>query len=171
MCSRSSWCGRSRTRPQRRRTRLRGLVGPSAFRPSSLQASRSTLKPVTGTRETPLVSTDLSHHEATGRMNRRVADGIALARFRDERYMRVRELLRHLEDDGWQAVRQSAELRQLCHFQRPGIVTIVGDETSELPAGTLRSVFAPASHAGRETPHEVRSGDRTRLDVIRRVGP
>jgi predicted RNA binding protein YcfA (HicA-like mRNA interferase family) len=170
MCSRSSWCGRSRTKTYPSCSSLQAFK-PSSLKPPSLQASRSTLKPVTGTRETPLVSTDLSHHEATGRMNRRVADGIALARFRDERYMRVRELLRHLEDDGWQAVRQSAELRQLCHFQRPGIVTIVGDETSELPAGTLRSVFAPASHAGRETPHEVRSGDRTRLDVIRRVGP
>lgn len=104
-------------------------------------------------------------------MNRRVADGIALALLSDERHMRVRELVRHLEDDGWLAVRQSAELRQLCHLLRPGVVTIVGDESTELPAGTLRSVFVPAQNAGRETPHEIRGRDRTRSNVLRRVGP
>jgi predicted RNA binding protein YcfA (HicA-like mRNA interferase family) len=103
-------------------------------------------------------------------MNRRVRDGIALARSSDERCMRVKELIRHLEDDGWLAVRHSMEVRQLCHLLRPGLVTVVGDPSTELPAGTLRSVFVPASHAGRETPHEIRGRDRTRSDVIRRVG-
>lgn len=103
-------------------------------------------------------------------MNRCVADGIALARFNDERCMRMRELIRHLEDEGWLVVRQSAELRQLCHLLRPGVVTVMGDPSTELPAGTLRSVFVPVSHAGRETPHEIRGCDRTRSDVIRRVG-
>jgi predicted RNA binding protein YcfA (HicA-like mRNA interferase family) len=84
--------------------------------------------------------------------------------------MRVRELIRHLEDDGWLVVRQSMEVRQLCHLLRTGVVTVVGDPSTELPAGTLRSVFVPASHEGRETSDEIRGRDRTGPDVIRRVG-
>jgi predicted RNA binding protein YcfA (HicA-like mRNA interferase family) len=81
-----------------------------------------------------------------------MADGIALARLDDERCVRVQELVRHLEDDGWLEVRRSAGVRQLCHLLRPGVVTIAGDESTEVPAGTLRSVFLPAPHANRENP-------------------
>ena len=61
--------------------------------------------------------------------------------------MRVQELVRHLEDDGWLEMRRLADARLLSHALRPGIITIVGDDRAELPAGTLRSVFTPASRA------------------------
>jgi predicted RNA binding protein YcfA (HicA-like mRNA interferase family) len=58
--------------------------------------------------------------------------------------------MRHLEDDGWVEVRQSAGLIQMRHGQRrPGLVTIAGDLKAEVPAGTLRSIFQPAT-PGRE---------------------
>ena len=64
--------------------------------------------------------------------------------------MRVDELIRHLEDDGWVAVRQSAAFTQLRHALRAGLVTIAGDVKTEVPAGTLRSIFQPVAPAGRE---------------------
>jgi predicted RNA binding protein YcfA (HicA-like mRNA interferase family) len=63
--------------------------------------------------------------------------------------VRVDELIRHLEDDGWMTVRQTAVFTQLRHALRPGLVTILGDPKAEVPAGTLRSVFLPAT-PGRE---------------------
>jgi predicted RNA binding protein YcfA (HicA-like mRNA interferase family) len=66
-----------------------------------------------------------------------------------ERRVRVDELVRHLQDDGWVDVRQSAGFIQLRHGLRPGVLTIAGDPRAEVPAGTLRSVFQPVSPTSR----------------------
>lgn len=64
--------------------------------------------------------------------------------------MRVQELLRHLEADGWVELRRTSAVRQLSHALRPGIVTIAGDPQVDIPDATLRSVFVPVSRVTRE---------------------
>lgn len=64
--------------------------------------------------------------------------------------MRVHELLRHLEDDGWVDLRQPGDITQLGHPQRPGVMTVAGDTRLEVPPGTLRSAFPPAARARQE---------------------
>jgi predicted RNA binding protein YcfA (HicA-like mRNA interferase family) len=89
----------------------------------------------------------------TGLAGRRSAcrrDGIELARRYVEQCVRIRELTRHLEDDGWKGVRQPGDITQLRHALRPGVITIAGDQTLEVPARTLRSAFPPATPAARE---------------------
>ena len=77
-------------------------------------------------------------------------DGIGLAPGREERRVRVEELIRHLEDDGWLEIRRTAEGRQLTHARRPGLLTLMGDIKLDIPTGTLRSVLVPTSHPDRD---------------------
>jgi predicted RNA binding protein YcfA (HicA-like mRNA interferase family) len=58
--------------------------------------------------------------------------------------MKVREIIRLLQDDGWVIVRTRGSHRQLHHPTKPGTVTIAGHPSVDMPPGTLNSVLKQA---------------------------
>jgi predicted RNA binding protein YcfA (HicA-like mRNA interferase family) len=58
--------------------------------------------------------------------------------------VKVREVIRMLEREGWRMVRQRGSHRQLKHPFRKGVVTIAGRESADLPLGTLKSIYRQA---------------------------
>ena len=58
--------------------------------------------------------------------------------------MKVRDLLRLLEQDGWRVVRTRGSHRQLKHAAKPGTVTVAGKPSAEVPPGTLRAILKQA---------------------------
>ena len=58
--------------------------------------------------------------------------------------MKVRDVIRLIEDDGWFQVRQRGSHRQFKHAKKPGLVTIAGKPGDDLAAGTLASVLKQA---------------------------
>lgn len=54
--------------------------------------------------------------------------------------MKVREVIRLIESDGWVLVRTKGSHRWFQHPAKPGTVTIAGNPGVEVPAGTLNSV-------------------------------
>ena len=54
--------------------------------------------------------------------------------------MKVRELVRLLEEDGWYLVRQRGSHRQFRHPEKPGLVTVAGKANDDLAPGTLNSI-------------------------------
>ena len=58
--------------------------------------------------------------------------------------MKVRELVRLLERDGWSLVRTRGSHRQYKHPTKAGLVTVPGSPGDELAPGTLNSVLKQA---------------------------
>jgi predicted RNA binding protein YcfA (HicA-like mRNA interferase family) len=58
--------------------------------------------------------------------------------------MKVREILKLLEDDGWYLVRTKGSHRQYKHPVKIGLVTLPGKPSDGLAPGTLNSVFKQA---------------------------
>jgi predicted RNA binding protein YcfA (HicA-like mRNA interferase family) len=58
--------------------------------------------------------------------------------------VKVRELIRLIESDGWVLVRTKGSHRQFQHPTKPGTVTIAGNPGVEVPAGTLNSALKQA---------------------------
>ena len=58
--------------------------------------------------------------------------------------MKVREVIKLIEDDGWYLVRMKGSHRQFKHPDKPGIVTVSGNLGREMPLGTLNSVLKQA---------------------------
>ena len=58
--------------------------------------------------------------------------------------MKVRELIRALEDDDWVLVRTRGSHRQFHHPTKPGTVTVSGQLGVDVPVGTLRSALKQA---------------------------
>jgi predicted RNA binding protein YcfA (HicA-like mRNA interferase family) len=58
--------------------------------------------------------------------------------------MKVREVIRHVQQDGWFQVRQTGSHRQFHHAKKSGTVTIAGSPSEEMPKGTLSSVLKQA---------------------------
>jgi predicted RNA binding protein YcfA (HicA-like mRNA interferase family) len=58
--------------------------------------------------------------------------------------MKVRDVIRLIEADGWYLVRVKGSHRQYKHDQKPGLVTIAGKPSHDLPAGTLNSILKQA---------------------------
>jgi predicted RNA binding protein YcfA (HicA-like mRNA interferase family) len=58
--------------------------------------------------------------------------------------MKVREILRLIEDDGWHLVRTKGSHRQFRHSSKPGTVTIAGKDSLDIPPGTLNSILKQA---------------------------
>jgi predicted RNA binding protein YcfA (HicA-like mRNA interferase family) len=54
--------------------------------------------------------------------------------------VKVREVIRLLEDDGWLMVRQEGSHRQFKHPTKSGRVTVSGNLGDDMPKGTLASV-------------------------------
>jgi predicted RNA binding protein YcfA (HicA-like mRNA interferase family) len=55
--------------------------------------------------------------------------------------MKVRELIKILECDGWQQVRMKGSHRQFHHPLKHGTITVAGKPSVDIPAGTLASIF------------------------------
>ncbi|MBI1373962.1 MAG: addiction module toxin, HicA family [Phycisphaera sp.] len=58
--------------------------------------------------------------------------------------MKVREVIRLLERDGWSEVRCRGSHRQFHHPTKPGTVTVAGNLGVEIPQKTLRSIMRQA---------------------------
>jgi predicted RNA binding protein YcfA (HicA-like mRNA interferase family) len=58
--------------------------------------------------------------------------------------MKVSEIIRLLEEDGWQHVRTRGSHRIFWHPTKPGTVTVPGKPSKELPIGTERSILNQA---------------------------
>lgn len=58
--------------------------------------------------------------------------------------MKVREIIRRLEADGWYYVGTKGSHRQYKHSSKPGRVTILGHLNDEPPPKTLASIFQQA---------------------------
>jgi predicted RNA binding protein YcfA (HicA-like mRNA interferase family) len=62
--------------------------------------------------------------------------------------MKVREVIRIIERDGWVLVRQRGSHRQFKHPTKPGRVTVPGNLGDEFKPGTLASVLRQAGLKG-----------------------
>jgi len=58
--------------------------------------------------------------------------------------MKVRDLINHLEADGWRLVRTKGSHRQFRHSVKPGTVTVAGKPGIDVPIGTLNSILRAA---------------------------
>ena len=58
--------------------------------------------------------------------------------------MKVREVIKLLEDDGWYLARMKGSHRQLKHPTKPGTVTVSGKPSVDVPPGTLNSILKQA---------------------------
>jgi predicted RNA binding protein YcfA (HicA-like mRNA interferase family) len=58
--------------------------------------------------------------------------------------MKVRDVLKLLNDDGWYLVITQGSHRQYKHPTKPGRVTVAGKPNDDLPPGTLNSIFKQA---------------------------
>ena len=58
--------------------------------------------------------------------------------------MKVREVLRMLEQDGWFLVRTRGSHQQYKHPAKKGLVTIPGNRNDDLAPGTLNSIMKQA---------------------------
>ena len=55
--------------------------------------------------------------------------------------MKVREVIKVIEADGWRHVRTKGSHRQFRHSVKPGTVTIAGKLCVDVPKGTLNSIL------------------------------
>jgi predicted RNA binding protein YcfA (HicA-like mRNA interferase family) len=58
--------------------------------------------------------------------------------------MKVKEVLRLLEDDGWYLARTKGRHRQFKHPTKSGTVTVSGKLSVDVPPGTLNSILKQA---------------------------
>ncbi|MEO6858621.1 MAG: type II toxin-antitoxin system HicA family toxin [Solirubrobacteraceae bacterium] len=58
--------------------------------------------------------------------------------------MKVRDVIKVLEADGWRLDRQRGSHRIFRHETKLGTVTVAGKPSIDLPAGTLASIGRPA---------------------------
>jgi predicted RNA binding protein YcfA (HicA-like mRNA interferase family) len=58
--------------------------------------------------------------------------------------MKVRDVIKLIEADGWYLVRTRGSHRQYKHDEKPGLVTIAGKPSHDLPSGTLNSILKQA---------------------------
>ena len=58
--------------------------------------------------------------------------------------MKVRDVIRLVESEGWRHVRTTGSHRHYKHPSKPNVVTIPGHLGDELPKGTLKSILRAA---------------------------
>jgi predicted RNA binding protein YcfA (HicA-like mRNA interferase family) len=58
--------------------------------------------------------------------------------------MKVREVIRFIEADGWIHVRTTGSHRHYQHSRKPGTATVPGHANDELHPKTLKSIFKQA---------------------------
>jgi predicted RNA binding protein YcfA (HicA-like mRNA interferase family) len=59
--------------------------------------------------------------------------------------VKVRDLIRQLEKDGWYLDRTRGSHRQFKHTVKPGIVTVHGHPSDDVPVGTLGNILKQAN--------------------------
>ncbi|MBE9566582.1 MAG: type II toxin-antitoxin system HicA family toxin [Proteobacteria bacterium] len=62
--------------------------------------------------------------------------------------MKVRELIRLLEQNGWRLKRTRGDHRQFAHSELPGVVTVSGNLGHDIPPGTLNAILKGAGLKG-----------------------
>jgi len=58
--------------------------------------------------------------------------------------MKVRDVVRRLEQDGWYMVAQRGSHRQFKHPQKPGKVTVAGHPSVDMAKGTYHNILKQA---------------------------
>ena len=58
--------------------------------------------------------------------------------------MKVKELIKKLETDGWVQARMRGSHRQFRHPTKQGTVTVAGKPSVDIPPGTLNSILKQA---------------------------
>lgn len=58
--------------------------------------------------------------------------------------MKVKDVIKLVENDGWFLVRTKGSHRQFHHPTKPGTVTVAGTESLDVPIGTLNSILKQA---------------------------
>ena len=58
--------------------------------------------------------------------------------------MKVKEVIKLLEHNGWYLARTKGSHRQFKNSYKPGTVTVAGKESLDVPRGTLNSILKQA---------------------------
>jgi predicted RNA binding protein YcfA (HicA-like mRNA interferase family) len=58
--------------------------------------------------------------------------------------VKVRDVIRLVESDGWRHVRTTGSHRHYKHPSKPNVVTIPGHPGDQMPKGTLKSILKAA---------------------------
>jgi predicted RNA binding protein YcfA (HicA-like mRNA interferase family) len=58
--------------------------------------------------------------------------------------VKVRDLIKLLEEDGWYLARTRGSHRQFKHIEKSGTVTVAGKASVDIPRGTLNSILKQA---------------------------
>jgi predicted RNA binding protein YcfA (HicA-like mRNA interferase family) len=58
--------------------------------------------------------------------------------------MKIRDVLKRLQADGWYQVRMKGSHRILSHPTKPGIVVVPGSPGDDIPPGTLAAIWRQA---------------------------
>jgi len=58
--------------------------------------------------------------------------------------VKVREIIRRLQEDGWSQISQKGCHRQFEHPTKPGKVTVPGHPADDVPLGTFKSILRQA---------------------------
>ncbi len=64
--------------------------------------------------------------------------------------MKVRDVIRRIESDGWRFERQRGSHRAYRHPTKQGTVTVAGHPRDEVPRGTLYNILRQAGLRGRQ---------------------
>jgi predicted RNA binding protein YcfA (HicA-like mRNA interferase family) len=62
--------------------------------------------------------------------------------------VKVAQVIRLLERDGWHQCAQRGSHRQFEHPRKPGKVTVAGKPSTEVPPGTLGNIYRQAGLRG-----------------------
>lgn len=105
---------------------------------------------------TPLVLLHLHHHWWRSYGRRRHCTGLYLQQetslqglteilsLQISSRMKVREVIKRLEADGWYLDRTKGSHRQFKHPDKPGTVTVSGKPNVDVPIGTLKNIWRQA---------------------------
>jgi predicted RNA binding protein YcfA (HicA-like mRNA interferase family) len=58
--------------------------------------------------------------------------------------MKIRDVIRRIEEDGWHLAKQRGSHRQYKHPSKPGKVTVAGHPGKDIAPKTLRSIMTQA---------------------------
>ncbi len=61
-----------------------------------------------------------------------------------ESKMKVKAVIKRLEEDGWYLARTKGSHRQFKHMEKPGAVTVSGKLSTDVPIGTLKNIWRQA---------------------------
>jgi predicted RNA binding protein YcfA (HicA-like mRNA interferase family) len=58
--------------------------------------------------------------------------------------LKVRDVIKRLEEHGWQLARMKGSHRQFRHPTKPKLVTVAGKPGVDVPVGTLKNIWRQA---------------------------